>query len=98
MAALQREAKSALDYFTGWHSFCGRIPLQQYCTAMTCDRIEKILSGGQTEVDPAALDWAIDNGIGHGGWCAKGRHAEDGIIPNLTCQALVCSCANRKKI
>ena len=43
--------------------------------------IEKIISGGQTGVDRAALDWAISNGIPHGGWCPKGRRAEDGMIP-----------------
>ncbi|MBI2801527.1 MAG: putative molybdenum carrier protein [Gammaproteobacteria bacterium] len=39
-----------------------------------------ILSGGQTGVDRAALDWAISSGIEHGGWCPKGRRAEDGVI------------------
>ncbi len=43
--------------------------------------IEKILSGGQTGVDRAALDMAINLGIDHFGWCPKGRRAEDGIIP-----------------
>jgi hypothetical protein len=43
--------------------------------------IEKIVSGGQTGADRAALDWAIGNGIPHGGWCPKGRLAEDGPIP-----------------
>jgi len=43
--------------------------------------IEKIVSGGQTGADRAALDWAIENGIPHGGWCPKGRLAEDGPIP-----------------
>lgn len=42
--------------------------------------ISKILSGGQTGADRAALDWAIENGILHGGWCPKGRLAEDGPI------------------
>ena len=42
--------------------------------------IEKIVSGGQTGADRAALDWAIENGIPHGGWCPKGRLAEDGPI------------------
>lgn len=42
----------------------------------------KIISGGQTGVDRAALDWAIQNNILHGGWCPKGRRAEDGVIPN----------------
>ena len=40
----------------------------------------KILSGGQTGADRAALDWAIANGIAHGGWCPRGRRAEDGRI------------------
>ena len=43
--------------------------------------IEKIISGGQTGVDRAALDFAIENQISHGGYCPKGRKAEDGIIP-----------------
>ncbi len=42
--------------------------------------IEKILSGGQTGVDRAALDMAINLGIDHFGWCPKGRTAEDGVI------------------
>src|SRR6187397_3130266 len=41
---------------------------------------EKIVSGGQTGADRAALDWAIVRGIPHGGWCPKGRRAEDGPI------------------
>jgi len=40
----------------------------------------KIISGGQTGADRAALDWAIGNRILHGGWCPKGRKAEDGAI------------------
>ena len=40
----------------------------------------KILSGGQTGADRAALDWAIEHGVPHGGWCPKGRKAEDGQI------------------
>ena len=43
--------------------------------------ISKIVSGGQTGADRAALDWAIDHGVPHGGWCPKGRLAEDGPIP-----------------
>jgi len=42
--------------------------------------IEKIISGGQTGVDRAALDAAIENRIEHGGWCPRGRTAEDGVI------------------
>jgi hypothetical protein len=40
----------------------------------------KLVSGGQTGADRAALDWAIGNDIPHGGWCPKGRRAEDGPI------------------
>ena len=43
-------------------------------------RIEKIISGGQTGVDRAALDVALELGISCGGWCPKGRKAEDGPI------------------
>jgi hypothetical protein len=39
-----------------------------------------IVSGGQTGADRAALDWSIANGIPHGGWCPRGRRAEDGKI------------------
>src|SRR6478672_11962562 len=40
-----------------------------------------IISGGQTGADRAALDFAIANGISHGGWCPRQRRAEDGVIP-----------------
>ena len=43
--------------------------------------LRKVVSGGQTGVDRAALDWAIAIGIEHGGWCPEGRAAEDGAIP-----------------
>ncbi len=43
--------------------------------------ITKIISGGQTGVDRAALDVALAIGIPCGGWCPKGRRAEDGVIP-----------------
>ena len=43
--------------------------------------IAKIISGGQTGVDRAALDIAIDRGIEHGGYCPRERLAEDGKIP-----------------
>jgi len=39
-----------------------------------------IISGGQTGADRAALDFAIAHGIPHGGWCPKGRRAEDGSL------------------
>ena len=39
-----------------------------------------IVSGGQTGVDRAALDVAVERGIPCGGWCPAGRWAEDGPI------------------
>lgn len=42
--------------------------------------IKKIMSGGQTGVDRAALDVAIELKIPHGGWCPYKRQAEDGYI------------------
>lgn len=42
--------------------------------------IIKIVSGGQTGADRAALDVAIKHKIEHGGWVPKGRIAEDGPI------------------
>jgi hypothetical protein len=43
--------------------------------------IEMIVSGGQTGADRAALDVALEIGIPCGGWCPRGRRAEDGTIP-----------------
>jgi hypothetical protein len=42
----------------------------------------KILAGGQTGADRAALEWALVNGLPHGGWCPRNRKAEDGRIPS----------------
>ena len=42
--------------------------------------VEKIISGGQTGVDRAALDVAMVCGLACGGWCPHGRIAEDGPI------------------
>ena len=42
--------------------------------------IRKIVSGGQTGVDRAALDAAQALGVPCGGWCPRGRLAEDGPI------------------
>ncbi len=41
----------------------------------------KLISGGQTGADRAALDFAITQGMPHGGWCPNGRRAEDGSLP-----------------
>jgi hypothetical protein len=43
--------------------------------------LEKIVSGGQTGADRAALDFAIKRKMPHGGWVPKGRLAEDGPLP-----------------
>jgi Circularly permutated YpsA SLOG family len=43
---------------------------------------QKIISGGQTGVDQAALDVAINLGITCGGWCPPGRTCENGRIPS----------------
>ncbi len=42
----------------------------------------KIISGGQTGVDRAALDAASKVYLVVGGWCPYGRKAENGIIPD----------------
>jgi hypothetical protein len=41
----------------------------------------KIVSGGQTGADRAALDWACEYDIAHSGWCPRGRLAADGPLP-----------------
>ena len=38
--------------------------------------IRQIVFGGQTGADRAALDWAIENDIPHGGWCPRVRLSE----------------------
>lgn len=43
-------------------------------------KLQKIISGGQTGVDRAALDFALENKFPCGGWCPRGRKAEDGPI------------------
>ena len=44
--------------------------------------ITKIVSGGQSGVDRAALDAALQTSTECGGWCPEGRSAEDGAIPD----------------
>jgi len=68
----------------------GRVVCSLWNPAGLCDTREavngrmldglKIVSGGQTGADRAALDFAIHHGIAHGGWCPAGRLAEDGPI------------------
>lgn len=41
------------------------------------EKVKLIVSGGQTGADRAALDWAIQHGIPHSGWCPRGRKADE---------------------
>ena len=45
--------------------------------------LKKVISRGQTGVDRAGLDAAMKAGIPVGGYCPKGRIAEDGVIPDI---------------
>lgn len=45
-------------------------------------RLRKIVTGGQTGVDRAALDAALEYNVEVSGWCPRGRRAEDGPIPD----------------
>jgi len=45
--------------------------------------LDKIVSGGQTGADRAALDFAIKFNIPHGGWITKGRKTESGPLPDF---------------
>jgi len=44
--------------------------------------VAKIISGGQTGVDRAGLDVALELGLAIGGWVPRGRRAEDGVVPS----------------
>ena len=44
--------------------------------------ITKIISSSQTGADRGGLDAAIYFLMPHGGWCQKGRKAEDGVNPS----------------
>jgi len=60
---------------------CGEISAAK--TGQQVTSIRKIISGGQTGADRAALDFALAHDIPIGGWCPRGRRAEDGIVPWL---------------
>ena len=53
--------------------------LPQYYPPMP---ITRIISGGQTGADRGGLEAALYCDVPHGGWCPKGRKAEDGRIPD----------------
>ncbi len=60
---------------------CWRLPKVSMTRTRMASKAICITSGGQTGVDRACLAWAIRRGLPHGGWCPKGRRAEDGTIP-----------------
>ena len=47
--------------------------------------VTKIVSGGQTGADQAALDAAMALGLDHGGWVPLGRITENGILDSRYC-------------
>jgi len=51
--------------------------------------LKKIVTGGQTGVDRSALDVAIELNYEYGGWCPRGRRAEDGMIDPVKYSNLV---------
>lgn len=56
-----------------------------------------MISGGQTGIDRAMLDFCLDNRIGCGGWCPEGRKAEDGAIdPKYPLKEIAYSSYNRR--
>ncbi len=55
--------------------------VEKLVTLSGCDMLTKIISGAQTGVDRAALDVARAKKFPCGGWCPKGRLAEDGKLP-----------------
>ena len=44
---------------------------------MSLPHVARLVSGGQTGADRAALDWARAHGVERGGWCPRGGLAED---------------------
>lgn len=49
---------------------------------LACRMLTRIVSGGQTGADIAALELALDKDFPHGGWCPKGRRSLAGPIPD----------------
>jgi hypothetical protein len=55
--------------------------LREINKAFALRRYPMIISGGELGVERAALDWAIERGLSHGGWCLKDRRTGDGFLP-----------------
>jgi hypothetical protein len=68
-------------YSAGWED-PHHEPESETRGAKALGMIEKIVSGGQTGADQAALDTAIELGIPHGGWVPRGRKTEAGRLPD----------------
>ena len=63
--------------------------------------LTKIVSGGQSGADVAALDWAIALALPPGGWCPKGRKCESGtrlILHCLNQWTMTCTCDKVSRI
>lgn len=56
--------------------------------------IDKLVCGGQTGADRAALDFALASGIAYGGWVPHGRLDELGVIPARYSQLTECDSAD----
>lgn len=83
---VQRYAKPPFRANMASHGPPRRQPQTGPSAAMATDLVPmalrlRIRSGGQTGVDRAALDAALDRGVPVGGWCPARRWAEDGPIP-----------------
>lgn len=61
---------------------------------MSNSTVRKIVSGGQTGADQAALDFALAAGLEHGGWVPKGRTDERGSIPERFDRLIECTARN----
>ena len=65
-----------------WIFYPSRWELCDLCHGIKRVMLQKIISGGQTGVDRAALDVGLEFGIPVGGYCPIGRRSEDGVIPD----------------
>src|SRR5439155_15683320 len=77
MSSSESEPTSHGRHLTGFSTSNGLAAPTNHARAT----VQKVVSGGQTGVDRAALDVALELGLARGGWCPKGRKAEDGRIP-----------------
>jgi hypothetical protein len=74
------EVAIEVDFHNADESVSGSMRQQSVDGVFMDHVLSKIVSGGQTGVDRAALDVALELGLSCGGWCPRGRRAEDGPI------------------